>query len=80
MESKFLTEHYGEPTSHKWVKEIESVGFYSGEIWLTCITVNEHTGDCEKENIVFDSLDVLKSGLCNKKELKASVRKKLAKL
>jgi|TARA_R110000851_G_C13102234_1_gene568783 hypothetical protein len=80
MESKYLTEHYGEPTSHKWVKEIESVGFYSGEIWLTCITVNESTGDCEKENIVFDALDVLKSGLCNKKEIKNSVRKKLAKL
>lgn len=80
METNYSKDIYCEPTNHKWVKEIESVGFYDGEIWLTVITVNEHTGACEKEAIVFDSFDVLTSGLCNKKELKASVRKKLAKL
>ena len=80
MENEYNKQIYSEPTTHKWVKDIESVGFYSGEIWLTCVTVNELTGDCEKENIVFDALDILKSGLVNKKEIKSCVRKKLAKL
>ena len=80
MESKYLKDHLNEPTTTKWVKEIDSLGYYEGEVWVTIITVNEFTGDTEKELIIFDAMDILKSGFTNKKELKSCVRKKLAKL
>ena len=65
---------------YEYIEKITSYHCTDNEIWLGCEVMDEDTFETVYKTIVFNALDVLNSGLCDKDHIKDNITKFISKL